>query len=273
MAPLEAPSGGSFPTFLVGQFAVKLFSETFYSGSDRFWGAVCHEAERSVFRLLRDHPEVPAPVLVEEGQLFEKGWPWPYLISTRLSGTPWREAPPSAKDARSIARELGEVVRALHALPLPEGSVWERDWLELYRAECVDRHRRWGTLPPHLIEQIPGYLAAPPPMRRLLHADLHESHIFVDGGGLTGILDWSDAVYGDPYYELVAIHLGPFKADKELLRAFLVGYGWRVGKDFAHRAMSMALIHEFASMRDLAQSMEVNRIGNLDELAELLWAL
>lgn len=118
----EIGAVGTFPTFLVGRLAAKLFGELFS-------GPECHAAEQSVQRLLLDHPEIPAPALVAEGALFDDGWPWPYLITTRLSGRAWSDAAPSRSDSLVIARRLGEVMRRVHALPAPAGPIWERDWL------------------------------------------------------------------------------------------------------------------------------------------------
>jgi hypothetical protein len=76
----EAGAGGTFPTVLVGRYVVKLFGEMFF-------GPECHAIELSLHRLLLEHPEVPAPTLVTHGSLFDEGWAWPYLITTRLGGT------------------------------------------------------------------------------------------------------------------------------------------------------------------------------------------
>ena len=128
-------------------------------------------------------------------------------------------------------------------------------------------------LPRHLVEQIPEYLAEPAPVRRLVHADLHAHHIFVERGRLVGVIDWGDAILADPYYDLPALHLLTFRADKDLLRAFLAGYGWPVGPEFAHRAMSMTLVHEFNPLGGIRDTVDLTAVATLDELASLLWAL
>jgi hypothetical protein len=273
---------GTFPTFLAGEYVVKIFGELFY-------GAECHSGELSMLRLLRRHPEIPAPALIANGTLYRQperqrptaqgaeDWPWPYLIMTRLSGRTWREAalPPGARE--QVARQLGAVIRRVHDLPPPAEPLWQRDWIAVLRANCVERHRTWATLPPHLIDQIAGYLAPPQPVRRLLHADIHEEHLFVadgpDGARLLGIIDWGDALYGDPYYELPALHLGTFFGDKRLLAAFLDGYGWEQGPDFVWRAMTMTLVFEFNVLRKTSEAINLDNVATLHELADLLWRL
>ena len=257
---------GTFPTVLVGRYVVKLFGEAFF-------GPECHAAERSVQRLLRGHPEIPAPTLVAEGELFEAGWPWPYLITTRLGGRAWSDAAPAPSEGAIIARQLGEVLRRVHELPAPAGPTWARDWLAELRASCADRHCERGMLPRHLVAQIPGYLAEPSDVRRLVHADLHADHVFVERDRLVGVIDWGDAILADPHYDLPTLHLLTFRADKVLLRAFLAGYGWEVGPDFAHRAMSMTLVHEFNPLGGLRDALDFGAYATLEALATELWAL
>jgi hygromycin-B 7''-O-kinase len=263
-APAEVGAVGTMPTFLVGRYVVKLFGELFSGGTG-------FEVERSAHRLLLRHCEIPTAALVAEGRLFTEGWPWPYLITTRLSGSAWRTAALGPGDRKSLARQLGRVVRRMHDLPPPAGRLWKRDWLAEFRADCVDRHRRWGTLPGHLVDQIEAYVVAPSPVRRLVHADLHADHLFVAGADLVGVIDWGDALVADPYYELPAMHLDTFGWSKPLLAAFLEGYGWEVTADFARRAMSMTLLHRFDVLRGVGQAVDLNAVRTLDELADFLW--
>ena len=255
---------GTFPTFLVGRYVVKFFGEL-------FGGPSCYEIERSLHRVLLAHPEIPAPTLVAEGELFGEGWPWPYLVTTRLTGTTWHDAALQPAEHADLAHQLGRVIRRVHELPPPTGPGWNRDRLADLRAGCVERHRRWGTLPAHLVEQIDRFLVEPSPVRRLIHADLHEHHLFLDGARLVGIVDWGDALLADPYYELPALHLHTFGRSKRLLELFLEGYGWEVGADFARRAMSMTLLHEFNPLGGWGTPIDVSGVATLAELAELLW--
>jgi hygromycin-B 7''-O-kinase len=126
-------------------------------------------------------------------------------------------------------------------------------------------------LPEPLLNQIDHYLAPPSDERRLVHADLHSDRIFVRDGRLAGIIDWGDALCGDPYYELPSLFFGTFGRSKPLLRTFLDAYSWPVAPDFAHRAMTMTLVHEFNPLGDALPSFE--GIQTLHDLAESLWQL
>ena len=126
------------------------------------------------------------------------------------------------------------------------------------------------------MEQIDDYLAPPSAARGLVHADLHADHIFVRDGHLAGIIDWGDALCGDPDYDLPALFFGTFGGSKPLLRAFLDAYGWPAGSapgesglNFARRAMTMTLLHEFNPLGRALPPLE--KVTTLDELAELLW--
>jgi hygromycin-B 7''-O-kinase len=261
-ARLESVFVGTFPTFLVDGLVVKLF------GHFQGWRS-SYETELAMNQLLLDYPLIPAPALIAHGQLYDDAEPWPYVVTARLRGCAWRDRQLSAPVGRRLAARIGEVVRCVHELPVPDTPVFSADWMRDNRGGCVARQRAWGTLPPHLVDQIPDYLVDPSPERRLTHADLTEDHLFVDRDELVGVIDWGDASVTDPYYELSALHLGAFGADTTLLRAFLSGFDWPVDDSFTRRAMSAALLHQFDVFAGVAETAQ--RCTTLDDLARVLW--
>jgi aminoglycoside phosphotransferase (APT) family kinase protein len=88
------------------------------------------------------------------------------------------------------------------------------------------------------VNQIDSFVSLSPPSttQRIVHADLHSDHLFVDAGRLVGVIDWGDAFHGDPYYELPALYFGTFGGNERLLRAFLDGDHWELTSDFSGRA-------------------------------------
>lgn len=283
---LRAGLPGSHPVFLLGdRFVVKFFA-------DRFGGATSFPVERELLPLLRAH-DLPTPALLAYGALFpeDEGWPWPYLITTRLQGVSLGEvrdrvAPPNRVE---LARYVGALVHRLHALPLDGLTALRPSWsaytqfLVVRRAACAADHERWGSLPKHLLAQLDDYL---PPVEamidrgdrpRLLHADLNEDHLLIsyEGGRWrpTGVIDFGDARAGDPAYELPALHLGLFHADKRLLRAFLEAYGWTAhDPDLVRRAMACTLLFEFDVLGGLfAEYPAARTLPSLDALARVLW--
>ncbi len=248
---------GTYPTFLVGAVVVKLFGH-FPSWRDD------HDVEQAVLRLLDHNRDIPAPRLLAHGRLYDDPEPWPYLVVERVPGCDWQEAALAPPQRHHVAEQLGAAVRRLHDLPAPTDGPAARDCL-------AARHRTWGSLPAHLADQVEAYPVPPSYPRRLVHADLTPEHVFVDGGRLSGIIDWGDAMTTDPHYELGPLHLGVFDGDRSLLRAFLAGYGWAVDDGFAHRALSAALRHQF----DLFTSprLRLDRFATLDEVAAALFGV
>jgi len=269
--PAGLGAGGTFPTFMVGDYVVKFFGR-------RFDGAECFRIERSLHAHVLPGLRTPTPRHVADGHLFETGWRWSYIVTTRIAGTAWREASHHPGQwQKVVAAELGAALREIHALECPADPVWRRDVLGALRATCAARHRSRRMLPEVLIDQIDDYLAPPSAEHRLVHADLHGDHIFVRDGHLAGIIDWGDALCGDPYYDLPALFFGTFGGSKPLLRAFLNACGWPVGyesgtgtgQNFARRAMTMTLLHEFNPLGHALPPLK--DVTTLNELAEMLW--
>jgi hygromycin-B 7''-O-kinase len=112
----------------------------------------------------------------------------------------------------------------------------------------------------------------------LIHADLTRDHILGHFTGdrweLEALIDFGDAMPGDIFYELSALHLDAFDCDKRLLDAFLESYGLDVNdqKDFATKCMSAALQHQFDIFSPLFERFPgLHQVGSLDEMAGFLW--
>lgn len=267
---------------LVGErYLVKLHYEDWF-GEDSF------QTEREAYRILADH-ELPVPVLLAEGALYDEGWRWPFLVMTAMRGRSLRDLAGSVTDPdrERLATWLGSAVRDLHHVPIRDSEYLNRDvYADLIRtrtARAHHDHRTWGSLPEPLIAQIRDYLwdandlldpDREPPV--FLHGDLHSGNVFAEGvpGALapSGIVDFNDAYEGDPHYDLVAIHLKTFDADKELLRRFLDAYGWgQLGRRWPRRMMALTLAHDFDMVAPVADRLPAS--ASLDDLARLLWDL
>lgn len=120
----------------------------------------------------------------------------------------------------------GAAVRRLHEAPLPpwpghspEELVARLDgecaWLlanDVLPAELVAVNRR--------IAEVVLRSWAPV----FTHGDLQPAHVFVSGGEVTGVIDWSEAGRGDARYDLAVLTLG----HPEHLGDVLSGYGAEV---------------------------------------------
>lgn len=107
------------------------------------------------------------------------------------------------------AEEIGDLLRRLHAMPLESMRALvkiDNDPLSQWRdeaAEIYERHRE--AMPPARRRKIESFLAEelPEETDRVVfsHNDLGVEHVLVDGGEITGIIDWSDAAICDPAYD------------------------------------------------------------------------
>lgn len=272
---VRAPVAGynaTYPTFLYGDVVVKLFG---YSGS---WRA-SFAAERGAHTLLASDPEIAAPNLLVEGRLYDGAdAPWPYLITTRVSGAPSWRAELSTEQRRSIAAELGTQVYRVHSLR-PLGVPTDADW----PAIDVTAAAAQSSLPPHLIAQIDDYLARLTPFDRVfVHGDLVANHVYVQNGRITGMIDWGDAMVTDRHYELGKLYFDMFDCEKSLLRVFLEASEWPIGRDFPRQALGLALHrqavglaqhHTMDVFEPVAARIPLADIGTLDDLATQLFVL
>ncbi|CAI8992867.1 hygromycin-B 7''-O-kinase [Brevibacillus sp. IT-7CA2] len=269
---LVAGIGGTYPTFLYGDVVVKLF------GYLQPWRR-SHSVERAAQTLLANDPEIAAPRLLAEGYLFDDAnHPWPYLITTRMSGVSWQNAKLPYEQQLSVAADLGKQIARVHALP-PIGIATHADWADMDVIAAAKK----SSLPPHLISQIDDYLARLGPLDPVVvHGDLMFRHVFVENGRLSGIIDWGDMMVTDRHYEFAKLHLDLFDCDKTLLKAFLEASNWPLTTDFAHQAMAQALYRQAHGLTQhyamdvfymLPDRLPLQDIRTLEELANELFAI
>ncbi len=274
---------GTCPAFLVeDRWVVKFFGRLFEGGES-------YQVEREAARLVQSDPAIRVARAAASGELGGPGWPWPYLvfefIQGRSIGEVWEQV--SISDRLRAAREVGELARRLHNLPLEGQEVFPNTWhsyrafLEAQRQTCVQNQRGWGTLPARLVDQIDAFL---PPVEtlvdaacapHLIHADLTRDHLMgrLEEGrwNTLALIDFGDAMTGGLLYELVALHLDLFHGDRRLLAEFLDAYGLPpAGRAVLPRkALAVTLLHRFDVLSCLpAHMLEAD---SLDELAQSVW--
>jgi aminoglycoside phosphotransferase (APT) family kinase protein len=149
------------------------------------------------------------------------------LAYRKLPGLPLLDVPEPqrAAQASSIAARLGELLTALHAVPVDRMTrlvgtddrplaEWRQEAAETYAAVASRvpvAHRR----------AVEAFLEAPPPVARYTrsfsHNDLGIEHVLVDPVALTvtGVIDWSDAAIVDPACDFGLLYrdLGPAALD------------------------------------------------------------
>lgn len=284
-APIDSPAlrlglVGTYPTVIVAdRWVVKLIGP-WWSGPESF------AAEADAYDLLDADPSLPVPRRLAQGELVPGEWR--YLVLSFIPGVPLSAVfdQLTAEARLEVARWVGGAVRQLNQLPLRPGRALQPDWepfvrfLTEQRGRATERHRGWGSLPPHLLHQLDDWL---PPIEALVdrsqppvfvHGDLHGDHILgvVDGKRFrpTGILDFTDVQIGDAYYELGAVQRDAFRCDRSMLAAYREAAGLpdpgQLG--FARRALKYLLLHDFDQLADLPWLAEVE---TLDELADRMF--
>lgn len=179
---LEAGYNPTYPTFIFGDLVLKLFGHI-PAWRQSYW------VERHANALIASDPKIAAPRMLAEGNLFENPVaPWPYLITERVSGTPWMCAKLSATQQVSDVRDAGRQIKRVHRLR-PRSMPESRDW----QASEIARAAMHSSLPRHLISQVEEYMARLGPIDRVfLHGDLAGNHIYVRGAAswasLTGAM-------------------------------------------------------------------------------------
>jgi aminoglycoside phosphotransferase (APT) family kinase protein len=178
-----------------------------------------------------------APVIVPEVELIWPGSsadPQAFALFTRIEGCP-PAAPRAPVDRDALATELTGLIHRLHAVPIaalsdvpfdPPNTPWPE---RLEGFAVLVRRLVWPRLDParqrratELLTAVAGAIAEGPIALALLHGDLTTDNLRVDAGGrLTGLLDFGDALIGDPAFELRTLLS---ELDLDLARAVVNAY-------------------------------------------------
>jgi aminoglycoside phosphotransferase (APT) family kinase protein len=155
------------------------------------------------------------PVAVPE---FEHVSREPLFVAYRLL----RGRPLVDEDADGVRAFLD----ALHAFDSSGLRLGPPDWVEAYRAQCVEFERLvLPLLDADLRARAHGLFAEAETLvgfePALVHADLGPEHLLVRDGRLAAVIDWGDARVGDPALDYAWLVNGPFTdwdVDPELRR-------------------------------------------------------
>ncbi|MBL8015399.1 MAG: aminoglycoside phosphotransferase family protein [Candidatus Doudnabacteria bacterium] len=132
--------------------------------------------------------------------------------------------------ARRIHQVTGNQAGAFLKVSRGAGS----DWKSSFGAKYGDNHPyyKWDNLiqNPGLDKEViitalgrikAGIESLPEPQTySLLHSDLHGGNVIVAKNEIKGIIDWSDANYGDPLYEFSRIRLFVVQENKKMLEIY-----------------------------------------------------
>lgn len=217
---------------------------------------------------------------------------WEYLIQARLPGTNLWElwTALDAAQRATLARQHGELMAALHALPIDaEPPLLPFDWARMVaeqRATCAAAIAVSGVNAA-LAAQAASYVAAAEPLLAndtahvLLHGDLSHLNFLVTQHGdrwqITGLIDWGDAKIGPRTHEFISPGMHMYRGDGAALSHWYRGYGWDAMERTAqheHLIMARAMLYyadEFAAMLEAVPG--VAESSDWETVAHTVWHL
>lgn len=262
----------TYPVFLIGDIVIKFFGHT------KSWQSAFNTESHAHETLLKDKT-ILAPQILAKGQLFtDKQIPWPYIISSKVSGKAWLNTNLTYEHKARIAKEIGEQLGKIHNLNTNPQLKHDHTWLNLDLTAAAEK----SILPAHLVKQVSTYISKLDPFDKcFVNGDIVPTHVFVQNNHLSGIIDWGDATFTDRHYELGKL-MNTFNWNKQLLQLMLEGSNWPVTKNFAKQALGLSLYRQavgltqhstFDVFYQLPNIYPLDDIATLDELATVLFAI
>ncbi len=276
-APLKLFSEGTNIVFAYGDHTVIKIFPAFHL--DQF------KSELLVLKHLQGKLSVKTPTVNYEGEIFG----WPYIVMSQLDGTLletlWDEMDHDNKII--IIRELGSLIREVHALPTSGLKEIDCHWEHFIHKQingCKEHHRSAG-LPNPLIEQIPSYLDSTKdslvkiekpvlltgeytPMNFLVKQIQGVWHI-------DGLIDFGDSMLGLPEYDLLGPGAFLIQGDKSLSKEFLMSYGYALNMltpALSHQLMALVLLHKYSNLNVQVRIKDwKSKVQNLKDLENLVW--
>ncbi len=213
------------------------------------------EKEKRLLPQLEQTLSVPVPHFSYIGQ-GDEHYPYTFVGYRKIGGLSLEDERVTHEQLLALAPALATFLNELHGFPLEqairlvvEGRTPEQ-WRERYRERYADiRKRVFPLLAADLREKSAQHWEAfldneslftfQP---RLIHCDLNCEHIFCDPerGVLTGVIDWGDAIVGDPALDFVGLHR---QRGGEFARQVLADYRHPVDNAFWQR-MAFYLTYE-----------------------------
>jgi aminoglycoside phosphotransferase (APT) family kinase protein len=196
-----------------------------------------------------------------------------FVIETFLDGKPMRYS--IIKNPKPVLLETGKLLSKMHKLSLPgygppyyslrgRAKTWDQYVSQWWEKLLMDAKRENVFIPEEMKKIRKVYSLRPRYMGKgkVLHADIIPKHILIKKGKISGIIDASDLMVGDPMYELGLFKLY-YKKDEEGkdFNAVLEGYGKHDPKRIAfysiHVLLHRTIRHKKGRLRRKKRLMKV----------------
>jgi hygromycin-B 7''-O-kinase len=240
-----------------------------------------------VLKHLTDKLRVKTPRIEFSGNMIG----WSYIMMSKLEGilleTLWESI--SHANKLILLQEIGALIREVHRLPIQELETIDPPWTEFINdqlRECANHH---GALnfPKSLLKQLPDYLNAVAPYLFLtnkpvlLTGEYTPMNLLVkkvqDTWHLCGMFDFGDAMLGLPEYDLLGPGAFLIQGNKELLRTFLLAYGFSVetlNKKLSHQLTALMLLHRYSNLNVQIRILNWReKVKSLEDLENLVWGM
>ena len=244
------------------------------------------QSERTTLRVLAGRLDrVATPELLHEGE--RDGWP--YLIMTRLEGTPaseiWLQLPETGK--QRVLWQVGRVIADVQRVPPGEllalGPSWST-FLQVQLSGCRARHQRLGL--PHtlldrlddLLQEADTVLPRDPRPVILTGEYIPENFLLAregDGWRVSGLFDFGDVMTGFGEYDLLGPSAFMAAGHSGRVRALFGGYGLApldVTWQLKRRLLALMMLHQASDpVRHICIHDWPVRVQDFDELQALVW--
>ncbi len=216
---------------------------------------------------------------------------WPYIIMNRLEGTLleglWETLEHHNK--KIIIGELGALIREVHALPTKGLEAIDCHWKSFIKnqiTECVSQHKT-TKLSDALLQQIPKYLEFAeerlPQIQKpvILTGEYTPMNFLVSHISgvwhIAGLIDFGDSMLGLPEYDLLGPGAFLIQGDKNLLREFLMAYGYSpeaLTKTLSNQLTLLMLLHRYSNLNiQIRIDNWMSKVSSINELENLVWGL
>lgn len=163
-------------------------------------------------------PALPIPEIIRIGA-FDKTLS--YCVSRKAPGITLQDLP--ERDLPAIAGPVAAVLDAISAADVqslegfgrfgPNGIGRFPSWHAFLMAVTDPEQYDWFALPSRgmrgavmpLLEELARCASQCPEIRCLVHGDFGSNNVLVDGNRVSAVIDWSEALIGDPLYDVANI--------------------------------------------------------------------
>ena len=201
------------------------------------------DKELHLYELVHSRTSIPIPEVVHAGPAV--------LVMAKSPGSPLRFLDVSDEEVLEYNRQLGALLRELHTItfngfgyietrvinPADSNLKYMRGRLD-GKLRGFDRHGGNPALKQALERHFAAHERAFTGCETavLCHNDAHDANLLVSEGRITGLVDWENAVAGDPLLDLAKADVFASRRSEATLAALIEGYGavredWREAFD------------------------------------------